>query len=236
MTTDGRRLARIARHDGVGELILDRAERRNAIVGPMVDDLISGLEELTSDPDVRAILLRGEGGVLSAGLDVEAFFGDAEPPPWRATFSRRWAELHALLYECEKPIVGALETCAIAAGSALALACDFLVAERDAVLHVLEVERGMVAPVNIVWLHTRFGPARALDLALGARRHDGADLLRLGIATQITERGAALEAAQTMATRLAGFAPGPMARTKAVSRALSAVDFRRALATAQQRP
>lgn len=234
MSRADRPLARIERHGSVGELILDRADRRNAITGPLVDDLISGLDELTGDTEVRAILLRGEDGVLSAGLDVDAFFGAADPPPWRATFSARWAEFHARLYECDKPIIGALETCAIAAGSALALACDFLVAERDAILHVLEVERGLVAPVNIVWLHTRFGSARAIDLALGARPHDGSDLFRLGIATEVTDRGAALDAARALAARLAGFAPGPMARTKAVSRRLSDVDFRRSLAMAQQ--
>lgn len=235
MSTDARPFAVVERHGAVGELVLNRPERRNAIVGPMVEDLISGLDELAADDQVRALVLRGSGGVFCAGLDIDEFFGDHPPPPWRDTFSQRWAELHARLYECDKPIVGALETCAIAAGSALALSCDFLVAERNARLHVLEVERGMVAPVNLVWLHLRFGAGTAIDLALGARSLDGCDLHRLGIATELADDGDALVVARALATRLAGFRAEPMARTKSIVRALSAVDFRQTLATAQQR-
>ncbi|MHB8576308.1 MAG: enoyl-CoA hydratase/isomerase family protein, partial [Dehalococcoidia bacterium] len=83
----------IERDGARGELVLNRPERRNALIGPMVTELRAGLAALVADTEVKAILIRGAGGSFCAGLDLDAF-GASPPPAWRANFSEAWASLH----------------------------------------------------------------------------------------------------------------------------------------------
>lgn len=227
-------LALVERHGARGELILNRPERRNALVGPLVAALHAGFDELVADDTVNAILIRGAGGSFCAGLDLDAF-GAEPPPPWRATFGEQWAGFHATLYGCPKPIIGALEGPAIAAGSALALACDMLIAGAGCRFQVAEAKLGMAAPVNVVWLQLKFGVARALELAVGAQPMDGVALVARGIALAAVPDDAVLTEARAYADRIAQNKPSAMAAIKATIRALNgSPDFGERIGLAQQ--
>ncbi|GAC1530860.1 MAG: enoyl-CoA hydratase [Acidimicrobiales bacterium] len=213
----------VERADGVGELILNRPERRNALNGAMVEGLHAGLRSLIEDTSIRSVVIRGQGGTLCSGLDLKDLAA-SPPPAWRAGFAAAWSDLHGEIWTSDKPIVGALEGAAIAGGAALALACDFLVAGRRARLQVSEVARGMVAPLNMAWLVAKYGHARAVDVVVGAASHDGADLWRLGMAAMVVDDVEVLSAARDLAVRLAAHDAPSVARTKAMARSV-AVDF-----------
>lgn len=213
----------VERADGVGELILNRPERRNALNGAMVEGLHAGVRSLIEDTSIRSVLIRGQGGTLCSGLDLKDLAA-SPPPAWRAGFAVAWSDLHGEIWASDKPIVGALEGAAIAGGAALALACDFLVAGRGARLQVSEVARGMVAPLNMAWLVAKYGHARAVDVVVGAASHDGADLWRLGMAAMLVDDVEVLSTARDLAVRLAAHDARSVARTKAMARSV-AVDF-----------
>lgn len=206
----------VERSGARGELVLNRPEKRNALMGPLVDALSEGLDELTSDPEIKAIVLRGAGGAFCAGLDLEEFGADP-PRPWRAGFPEKWLALHTRMFQCRVPIVGALERYAIAGGSGLALACDLLVAGEGAFLHVKEAELGMAAPMNVAWLQLRLGLARSNRLVMLAERIYGPELVDLGLAVCSVEDSTVLERACEVADRLAGFPGAPHAATKATA-------------------
>lgn len=209
---------RIERASGFAELVLDRPDRRNAITGPLVEGLLAGLDELRTDEDVKAVLLRGAGGTFCSGLDLDAFQQDP-PPDWRRDFGARWLDLHVALFEYPKPVVGALERYAIAGGSGLALACDLLVAGEGARLQVAEAALGMAAPMNVAWLQLKLGLARVNDLVMTARPVQGPELAQMGLATSVPDRQV-LEEARALAGRLAAHPGHPHASTKRVSAAL----------------
>jgi len=198
----------------VGELVIDRRRRGNSITGPVAEALHDGLDEL-----------RGADGLFCGGLDVEAFFGGDDVPAWRASFPETWAGLHRALYLADKPLVIVLEGAAVAAGAALMLAGDFVVAEPDAVVHVLELERDMMAPVNLAWLLTRHSRSVATKLVVGAQRISAERLLALGLVDQVSAPGDALVDARALAARLAGFDGDLVRRTKAVVRGDSVAEF-----------
>ncbi len=218
MSETSRYPVRIEHAPGVAELVLDRPHRRNSITGPLVEGLLAGLEEIRADSEVKAVLLRGAGAVFCSGLDLDAFQQDP-PPPWRHEFGSRWLDLHVALFECPKPIVGALERYAIAGGSGLALACDLLVAGEGARLHVAEAAIGMAAPMNIAWLQLKLGMARVNELVMTARRVEGPELGRLGLARVVPDDQVLVEA-RALAASLAGHPGHPHAATKRVSAAL----------------
>ncbi len=209
--------------NGVGELVLNRPHRRNALIGPLVAELHAGLDELSRTGACRAIIIRGAEGYFCAGLDLKAFSEDPAPD-WRASFQDDWASLHRAIFACPKPILGALEGFAIAGGSALAFACDFLVAGRGAFLHVAEVERGMAAPINLAWLTIRFSQALALQMAVLGERHYGEDLHRLGIAIRVEDDDKVLPVTRELGRRMAGFDPRAVQTLKGSLRRAAALD------------
>ena len=186
---------------GVGEIILNRPEKRNALTGPFVNDLNTALQTLVADSSCVVIILRGAGGAFSAGLDTEAF-NKKPSPPWRQTFQEDWANLHNKFFLCPKPIIGVLERYAIAGGAALAFACDFLVVGESSYLHVSEVNMGLMAPINTAWLGIRYSHALGLKLALQGEPIYGCELLQLGIATRCCEDSEVLSEALKLGNRL----------------------------------
>jgi enoyl-CoA hydratase/carnithine racemase len=210
----------VERHGRRGELVLHRPERKNAVTGPLVEALLAGVEELQRDDRIGAILLRGAGDGFCAGLDTKELALDP-PPPWREGFAERWVALHAALFECPKPLIGALQGFAIAAGSSLALACDLLVAGEGAFLQVSEARLDLAAPINVAWLQLKIGAAAAYELALLAERHDGADLVRRGLAVRVVPDARVLDEARDVADRVAELSPRSHAATKRVIAALS---------------
>ena len=212
-------MARAVLHDGWGELVLDRPQRRNALVGPMVTQLRAGLAELQV-AGVRVILLRGEGGVFCSGLDVDAF-AQRPAPAWRASWPEDWFAFHRDLHACPAVIVGALEKYAINGGASLAMACDLLVAGQGAQLFVGEAAQGMHAPMNIAWLTLRTTPAVAAQLALGALRTPATELHRLGLVYDLVADDEVAAAARGDAERLAGFPGQGLAAIKASLRKAS---------------
>lgn len=191
----------LERNGRVAEIILNRPERKNAITGPLALALQSAIDECAGDAGVGVILLRGASGVFCSGLDLKEF--NAEPrPDWLPGFQAVWRGVHERLYACDKAIVVAMEGYAINAGSALALASDFLVAGESAFLQVGEVRQGRPAPMNLAWLRMRYGDGMARRIMLLGRRIPGPELLRLGIAHEVVEDSEVLTASRTLAAEL----------------------------------
>ena len=195
------------------ELVLNRPDRKNSLIGPLVEELRDAVLRAAEDDSVGCILLRGAGGVFCSGLDLKAF-GQEPPPEWKARFPESWLDLHVALFESPKPVVGALERYAIAGGSGLALACDLLVVGRGAYLHVAEAQVGIPAPMNVAWLEVRAGVAATMELCLLAERVSGDRLQQLGLAVRSVPDESVLDEARRCSDRVAELAPNVHAATK----------------------
>ncbi|MFA5565075.1 MAG: enoyl-CoA hydratase/isomerase family protein [Acidimicrobiia bacterium] len=216
--------------NGVAHLRLNRPDRRNALVGPLVSNLRQALADTRAQ--TGAVVLSGEGEHLCAGLDLDAFNADPAPE-WRPHFSENWLSLHQEIWDDQRPLVVAHTGGAVGGGSALVWAGDMVISGESAFTHVLEVAIGMVAPINLVWLMVRHGRAVATELALMAERIDGAGMFRRGLTTELVADEIVLERALAYAERMAGFPREAVTRSKEVINALSSMDFGGALATAQ---
>ncbi len=198
---------------GAVELVLNRPERRNALTGPLATELTAALRQVASDEAVSVVILRGEGGAFCSGLDLKEFGQDPQPG-WVADFPRLWREVHETLFDLPCIVVGALERAAVNGGASLALACDFLIAGEQAFLQVGEVQQGMAAPMNMAWLRLRHSEALAARVALIGDRLQGAALRDLGLAHEVVPDADVLEAARSLAGRLAEHDPTGVRRIK----------------------
>ena len=200
------------------EVVLNRPERKNAITGPLGVGLAKGINELAADDQVQAIMLRGEGGAFCSGLDLGAFNATPEPE-WLPNFQQIWRSAHKAIFECDKPIVGAMERYAINGSAALAVACDYLVIGEQSFIQVGEVQIGMAAPYNLAWLNLRYSEAAITEVVLLGDRISGAEMLRLGLANQCVVDDQVVHSASAICQRFADFPAGAAAKIKKGMRA-----------------
>ena len=200
------------------EVVLNRPQRKNAITGPLGIRLAESINILNADDQVQAIMLRGEGGAFCSGLDLGAFNATPEPE-WLADFQAIWRSAHKALFQCNKPIVGAMQRYAINGGAALAVACDYLVVGEQSYVQVGEVQIGMAAPYNLAWLNLRYSEAVIAEVVLLGDRLNGSDMLRLGLANQSVNDDQVLQTATAICERFADFPRGAPAKIKQGMRA-----------------
>jgi enoyl-CoA hydratase/carnithine racemase len=174
----------------------------------MAEQLRDAIRYVSTDVNTHCILLRGDSGVFCSGIDLKVSGDGQKPGPMPA-----WPEVHAALYASPVPVVVALERYAINAG-ALALAAPVVVAGETSFLQVGELAIGVPAPMCAAWLHLRHSPSVADRLIYLADRVPAADLLRLGVVTDVVADSDVLTHTREIADRIAGY---PVAGRQAMS-------------------
>lgn len=207
-------LVRRTDRNGVAVIELNRPERKNAIIAPMLDELTSHIRSVSSDSEIGSVLLCGAGGAFCSGLDLTEYNADPAPA-WLPTAPESIRAAHVAIGSCPHPVVVALERYAINGGAAFALAGDLIVTGTNAWLQVGEVHLGMNAPMNLAWLVARYPLATVLQIVLVGDRVTGPDLLRLGIAHEVVDDADVRTRAEALAEQIAAFPPGAARQLKA---------------------
>jgi enoyl-CoA hydratase/carnithine racemase len=175
---------RVERSEGWASVVLNRPHRKNAITGPLMDQLGDAVTSLSADTSVAAIVIRGEGGAFCSGVDLTEL--QADPPhPWAKTFSDSVRRAHIALFNCACPIVVALERYGINAGTSLALSGDLLVAGERAFLQIGEIRQGAHIPMNAAWMQIKSNEHVLARMALLGDRVAGSELLPLGLVHKV---------------------------------------------------
>ena len=92
--------------DRVAHVVLNRPERRNALTGPLADQLGDALEALNQDDDVTVIVIRGAGNAFCSGLDLKEFAQDPQPD-WVPSFGEKWRRVLGALFDSDRIVIGA---------------------------------------------------------------------------------------------------------------------------------
>jgi enoyl-CoA hydratase/carnithine racemase len=194
-----------------------RDETGRNMLGPAV--YAAGVEALNAasdNPEIRSVVITGEGSVFSAGGDLDRLQRNRNLPPEIQAASIDG--LHLWIEELSvfpKPVIAAVEGAAAGAGFSLALACDLIVAAQNAVFRMSYGLVGLSPDGGASWQLTRLVP-RALAaewLMLGDRIP--VDRLReLGVVNKVVAAGLARSAALETAARLNLMAPNVVASLK----------------------
>lgn len=168
----------------VGLAILDRPERRNALNAEMCDALRGHLD---AAPDLRAVVIAGEGSAFCAGADIVRRTADHSGLAHgkQDSFRPAFELLCDAIENYPAPVIAAVHGPAIGAGTQFAVACDFRVAGPDAVFGVPASKLGIVlSPANITRLVRLVGHSNARDLLVTSRYVDREEAERLGLVTR----------------------------------------------------
>jgi enoyl-CoA hydratase len=200
------------RRDGVLLITLNRPEVRNAVNLALAEAMAAALDELDGDAELRTGVIFGAGKGFSAGMDLKAFAESGERP-WAG--DRGFAGI--VQRPAEKPLIAAIEGFAVAGGLEVALACDLIVAARDAKLGIPEVKRGLVAAGGALrQLPRRLPGAIATELALTGETITAERGFELGLVNRLADPGKALDAALELAGEVAANAPLALIASKSI--------------------
>ncbi len=204
------------RRDGVLLITLNRPDARNAINGAVAEGVGHALDELDSSDDLQIAILTGAGKGFSSGMDLKAFIAGERP----YFEDRGFAGI--VQRPPEKPIIAAVEGFAVAGGFEVALACDLIVASRDAKLGIPEVKRSLVAAGGALMRLPRVMPFNlAMELALTGEPVSAERLAELGVVNRVTDPGGALDAALELGATIAANGPLAVRASKRILREVS---------------
>jgi len=192
------------KQDGISQIVLNRPRVLNAFNMQMRDDMYQVLEAVRDDPEVRCVILRGEGErAFCTGADLTEF-GTA---PSRVIARQvRWErDVWGLFLSVDKPIIAALHGYVIGSGVEIALLCDLRIASEDVVFGLPEAALGMLpAAGGTQSLPRAVGASEAVNMLLSNERVNATRALEVGLVHRVVSRDLLLSEAFTLARQLAG--------------------------------
>jgi 2-(1,2-epoxy-1,2-dihydrophenyl)acetyl-CoA isomerase len=185
--------------DGVGRIVLDRPQAKNALTPSMRDGISDAVRDFRADPNIRAVLVTGEGDAFCAGMDLSASTvaqaGSADFRP-RSTSEALRSGVQTFireLWDLDKPTVAAVNGIAVGPGAHLALACDFVLVHPNSRFVWTFAKWGLVVDAGGAYLLPRLvGLPRAKAMVMLGESATGADAVEQGLAYRCVDSPDAL--------------------------------------------
>ena len=170
----------------VRHVVLARTEKRNAMNDELVRGLGEAFEAAAEDDSVRVVVVRGDGPMFSAGMDLGSLNELAEHPENLRTFRTGILRVWNMLEEMPKPTICQIHGGCIGGALELALACDMRVMAEDAVTGLVETRVGLLPDVGgCSRLPAVVGLGNAKELVMLGKVIDGREAHRIGLANRI---------------------------------------------------
>ncbi len=197
-------------------LTLSNPEHRNALGPEMYAAGVEALNAAETNPDIRSVILTGEGNVFSAGGNLQRLQNNRQKPP---EFQAQSIEgLHSWIEAIRtfpKPVIAAVEGPAAGAGFSLALACDLIVSAVNSVFVMAYTSIALSPDGGGSWSLSRLMPRQlATELLMCGERIGAERLHQMGIVNRLTEPGHALEQALAWAAQINARAPNALSSVK----------------------
>ena len=189
---------RLEREDGIGVITIARRDRFNSLDVETAQELRRAGLQCARDPDIRVVVLRGDGGVFCSGADLKyiraggdagdlGYLQDGRPRSggYGAIFQQILEYIHSAISEIKrapKPFVAAVDGVAAAGGFGLAMACDLVFASERASFEWAYGKTGLTgAESSTFFLPRLLGLRRAMELVLLNPRLDAKEALAWGL-------------------------------------------------------
>jgi len=195
----------IERQDRVLVITHDDPTTRNALNWDFYGEFGNAITLAGADEGIGAIVVTGAGGLFSSGGNIKGLRERAamEEAERRAGVARLHDMIRAM-HACPKPILAAVEGGAAGAGAALALACDLIVAAREAYFSVAYIKIGLTPDGGTTAFLGQSLPRQLVnELAMTGDRIGAERLYALGVVNRLSEPGKSLETALAWASTLA---------------------------------
>jgi enoyl-CoA hydratase len=196
----------------VATITMNRPEVANAQDTALIDGIDRCLDDADADDEVRVVVLAGAGKHFSAGHDLKALVGGAEPDRWVAMRETPEGKFHheqvmyyqrcLRLYAFRKPTIAQVQGAVVAAGLMLACMCDLIVAADDAMFSN-PVLRMTGAGVELLVEPWELGIRKAKEFLWTGEKIDAQEAWRLGLVNRVVPAAELAERTRELAERVA---------------------------------
>jgi enoyl-CoA hydratase/carnithine racemase len=170
----------------VRHVVLNRPEKRNAMSQELLRALGGALREAAAEDSVHCVVLRGEGPVFSAGVDLVELAASAGEARNMRPFRQVFLDCPNVAEEMAKPVVCQIHRTCVGGALEVALGCDLRIASSDASFGLPEVKFGIIPDVGgSTRLPAVVGVGRAKELIMTARMIDASEAERIGLVNRV---------------------------------------------------
>src|ERR1700728_1805148 len=174
---------RVDRDGPAARIVLDRAEKRNALSLAVMRELLATLQSAANEPGVRAIVLEGTGPAFSAGHDLSEMIG-RDLAFYQKLFDL-CTELMETIHRLPQPVIAKVQGIATAAGCQLVASCDLAVAADTARFATPGVNIGLFCSTPMVALSRAVGRKAAMEMLLTGELIDASRAHALGLVNRV---------------------------------------------------
>jgi 2-(1,2-epoxy-1,2-dihydrophenyl)acetyl-CoA isomerase len=210
--------------DGVGTIILNRPEARNALSTNMTSALVEATARAMQDDEIRCVVLRGLGPCFASGGDIPGYDRAIQRSlqEHRDNFDRQVADWHLIISRLRtmaKPVLAAVHSTTFGYGFSLVLAADLVLAATNTSFMLPHRHIALTPDAGISYLLPRLiGERHALELALLGEAFDAAKAKDLGIVNWTVSPDELANRTAKLARQLAAGPPVALAQAKALLR------------------
>jgi enoyl-CoA hydratase/carnithine racemase len=203
--------------EAVRHVILNRPDKRNAMNQELLRALADALLEAANDESVHCVLLRGEGPVFSAGVDLVELASFGGQPGVLRPFRNVFLECANLCETMPKPVVCQIHHTCVGGALEVALGCDLRVASSDSRLGLPEVKFGIIPDVGgSSRLPAVVGLGRAKELIMTAGLIDAVEAHRIGLLNRVAAPAELEQTSEVLISELLANSPVAVGRAKRV--------------------
>ncbi|MGW2523485.1 enoyl-CoA hydratase/isomerase family protein [Streptomyces sp. NPDC001617] len=211
-------LVRYEHAAGVARIVLARPDRANAVDLSTARALGKAVNR-AAHPDVRVVVIRGEGGRFCAGGDLASMAAAPDRAAYVEELATTLDDVFQELAALPKPVVAAVEGSVAGAGLALMLSCDVVVSAASTKFVLAYAGVGLTPDCGVSYLLPRvIGQQRALDLALTGRRLTAGEALSWGLVSDVVDDSSLGAQVDRLTQRLAVGAPFALGQAKLLFR------------------
>jgi enoyl-CoA hydratase/carnithine racemase len=207
--------------DSIATITLNRPDQLNAFTGRMMRELIDAFDQVDADDEVRVAIVTGAGRGFCAGADLsgggETFSQGGSDEMTDVGVPRDGGGMVSLrIFECTKPVIGAINGAAVGVGVTMTLPMDIRLASEHAKFGFVFARRGIVPEACSSWFLPRLvGISHAAEWCYTGRVFPAAEALERGLVRSVHPSGELLPAARAIAAEIAATtAPVSIALTR----------------------
>lgn len=201
----------------VRHVVLNRPEKRNAMSQALLRALGDALREAAIDESVHCVVLRGEGPVFSAGVDLVEMAASSGEPSLLRPFRQVFLDCPNTCEEMPKPVVCQIHKTCVGGALEVALGCDLRIASNDAQFGLPEVRFGIIPDVGgSTRLPAVVGLGRAKELIMTGRTIDAEEAERIGLVNRVVAPEELDEATKALTSELLANSHVAVGRAKRV--------------------
>ena len=187
---------------GIATIKLNRPQVLNAMNKQLWIDFQQALEDVKDDPEIKVLIITGEGRAFSTGADLKDS-KDRTPEQYR-DYLVELQETSRKIIRFEKPTIAAINGYALGSGYELALACDIRIAAEEAKIGSPEARvTSSITGGAFRLIQDLIGPGKAKELLFTAEYIDGKEAERIGLVNRAVPLDKLMDTAREMAVKIA---------------------------------